>query len=63
MWGLFRTVLGLCGGLRSRIGFSYMRMDRGRLGRGEVWALDGYIGGFSKMPPVNSQIPGDTRWK
>ena len=72
-WGLFRTVLGLCGGLRrmcgpleglrSRLGFSYMRMDRGRLGRGEVWALDGYIGGFSEMPPVNSQIPGDTRWK
>jgi len=40
-----------------------MRMDRGRLGRGEVWALDGYIGGFSEMPPVNSQIPGDTRCK
>ena len=29
----------------------------------EVWALDGYIGGFAEMPPVNSQIPGDTRWK
>jgi hypothetical protein len=48
--------------LRYRLGFSYMRMDRGRLGRGEVWAADRYIGEYSELPPVNSQIPGDTRY-
>jgi len=72
-WGLFGYVHGLCGPLgelcgpledfKYKIGISYAAMGPGRLGRGEIWALNRSISEYGEMPPFNSQIPGDTRYE
>jgi hypothetical protein len=72
-WGLFGYIHGLCGPLEElcgpledfkyKIGISYAPMAPGALGRGEIWALNRSIREYGEMPPYNSQIPGDTRYK
>jgi hypothetical protein len=72
-WGLFDRVYDRCDGLRrlcgpkrelmDRLELTYFETARSNLDRAEIWAINEYIEQFAELPPFNSQIPGDTRWK
>ena len=72
-WALFHRMYDLCGGLRKvcgpigdimdRLSISYLETEHSGLDRAEILAVNKYISQFAEPPPMNSQIPGDTRYK
>jgi hypothetical protein len=72
-WGLFNHVYDRCEALREvcgprkdfmdRLELTYFETARSNLDRSEIWAINEYIEKFAELPPFNSQIPGDTRYK